>query len=523
MRAAPLLIAALALAACHVNVEGAPCALPGATTDCPGGQACGNDGRCSTRAAGCVSAQVFCTPGVTAKRCSANFAAIETCFSGDEVCGSWGVATAQDDCAAAALVCGEPAGAAACVCSTPTSELAVDVGAPQGPHAPTGAAQPTECRFSKLGDALAAASARGGATTVKAYASAGTPVVFASEAFPLVVPPGVTLATDATPSKPSDWIVTAASGTGNVVELHEGAVVDGFTFRSTGATGDGMVVTCAAGATSPAIARNVVVDGGNALGRGVVVTGTCGLVVTQLDESRATKAGLYVDASSPSVGISITGGSLRNNGQSGAEVIAGLLSLAGTGATARFDISANGRHGVRAASDPISPRALSLALSFVDVHNNGEVGVLVRDLAAASSGSISSSFFRKNSATAAYSIYGTGRIAGGLLLWGNLPMTQGATPVPAFAFKGNTVCSNTGDAIGVYSNDPWPLSGDACNGTSNVFVNPAASSYYVYSTTAGADLPAVNNLWAPDPPTGLVMKAAFVPSCGPATVPVECN
>ena len=539
MRRAAAIAAALALAGCQVDLEGARCNTPGEPKECPDGQACGNDLKCSTRAAGCVASKTLCTPAATQeaspRRCRTDRAAIETCTGADPVCGSWAVVKQADGCSTTGLVC---SGASpACVCDTPATEIQVDLASSSDPNlAPTGAAEPQACRFKRLGDALAYArdvwlpAHSSAPVTVKAAGTPapGTPVRFDTEAFPLVIPNGVTLATSATVSSPADWIVSAPFATvSNLVEIHDGAVVDGFTLSSTAATGDGIVVQCGAGATAPATLRNVVVDGGGTLARGVVVTGACELVGVQLDVSRARKAGLYVNTASAPAGAAVTGGSLKGNGESGAEVAGGRLAIAGSGAL--FDVSANGRHGVRAVPDPVAPplipRAITLSLDRVDVHANGEVGILVRDLAGGSSASVTSSVIRKNLATAAFSQYGTGRLAGGVLLWGALP-TQGAPPAAAFAFKGNTVCSNAGDAIGVYSNDPWPLNGDGCDATSNVFVSPSASGYYVFSTaTTGVELPAWNNWWDPDPvPPSRVMNAAVLPVCGQAgAAPPACN
>jgi hypothetical protein len=423
------------------------------------------------------------------------------------------------------------------VCATPSpaQDIVVDTAAPPSALVPSGAAQPAACRFAKLGDALTYArdvwlpahAPTSTAVTVRAIGSSmpGNPVIFDAESFPLVVARGVTLATSATPSEAANWIVSAAATGSNLVELHDGAIIDGFTVRSVSATGDGIVVACL-GAT-PARLRNVVVDGGAALARGVVVgDGPCGLEATQLNVTNATKSGLHVDTGSTAIGITVTDGSLKSNGESGAEVVSGLLSISGS--AARFDISSNARHGVRAVTNQVTPRPISLSLALADVHNNGQVGVLVRDLTATSAASVTSTYIRKNSATPAFSLYGTGRIAGGLLLWGRLPMTQDPTPVPAFAFKANTVCSNAGDAIGIFSDDPWPLSGDPCppvGSNNNAFAFPALSSYYVFSTTTTSTLvPARNNYWAPNPPTGLVVNADYVPSCGtPPAIPTECN
>jgi hypothetical protein len=157
-----------------------------------------------------------------------------------------------------------------------------------------------------------------------------------------------------------------------------------------------------------------------------------------------------------------------------------------------------------------------LELHLADVHENGEVGVLVKELGSGSSVAVTSSRIRKNTGTSAFSVYGNNRVAGGLLLWGNMPTT--------FEFQGNTVCSNSTDQVGVYSDDRWNLSAADCT-SSNVFVRPG-SGYYVYSTTELPDVevPAINNRWAPNPPTGLVVKTTIAPSCGSVLpAPVFCQ
>lgn len=105
MRAAGLVLTAAILAACTGEVEGAPCSVPGRITDCPSGQACGNDRRCSARALGCVPrcaprTDGFCTAEGEARHC------VDT----DPVCGTWLV----EPCAERGMVCVARSGDAAC-------------------------------------------------------------------------------------------------------------------------------------------------------------------------------------------------------------------------------------------------------------------------------------------------------------------------------------------------------------------------------------------------------------------------
>lgn len=511
MRVAFALAAAVVVTACQVNVEGAPCAIPGTATDCPDGQACGNDLKCSEEAGSCVAAKTFCTQDTDL--CRGN---VPGHCAPSGACGRF--TATMSDCGP--LVCDMTIASPYCRCPTHVAgtEFAVDPAnsAPPATGA-TGVLTPAQCRYGRLGDAIAAAVAHGGPTTVRAYRNRPQ-IVFDAETFPLVVPRAVTLQTSDDPASPANWLISAPAGTSDLIRVEDGAVLDGFSVATAAATGDGIVVQCGAGASVSPLLSNVVVDGGNTLRRGVAVEGACGLNASELRVSRASRAGLYVNTPAGAQPVTVTGGSLQSNGESGVEVVSGQVTLAGLG-TAPLDVSGNKRHGIRASPDAISPLGIALTIGSADVHDNGEVGILVKDLVQGSSSvSISSTLIRKNSATAAYSQYGTGRLAGGVLLWGNLP-----TAAP-FAFKGNTICANASDGVGVYSNDGWSLSGDAgCDATKNVFVMHAVSGYYVYSTTTGGDIPAQNNAWDPDPPTGLVMKASYVPSCGVPSVPAACN
>jgi hypothetical protein len=109
MRALLALATALLLAGCQVDLEGAACAVPGSSDQCPSGQRCGVDLRCSS---------------------------------------------------SPLLTCPAPSGV----------ELLVDPAAPAGAPTPSGARSPAACRFRSLDQALAAAAQLQGAV-VRAVAA----------------------------------------------------------------------------------------------------------------------------------------------------------------------------------------------------------------------------------------------------------------------------------------------------------------------------------------------------------------
>jgi hypothetical protein len=102
MRCAGAILLALALAACGVDVEGAPCATPGEITNCPTGQACGADLRCSVKALDCAK----CVPGD--RRCASG--GVETCVAGG-ACSSWSLSACP-----APQTCHDSAAGPSCAC-----------------------------------------------------------------------------------------------------------------------------------------------------------------------------------------------------------------------------------------------------------------------------------------------------------------------------------------------------------------------------------------------------------------------
>jgi hypothetical protein len=457
LRLLPLLLALLA--ACQVDVEGAPCRL-GYPEDCPAGQGCGLDERCSTR---CEKDDA---PGC---RCPPN--------DGPEFA------------------------------ADPAGSRALDV----APY-PTGVESPVACRFGRLGDALAAAATYAaahpeGGAVARAYGN--TPVTFGfaetGEAFPLDIAPGVVLSTAAPAPDPANWIIRAdTSSSSDVVTLHDGATIEGVTISSVSAAGDVVRLSCAS--RNKAELAHVVVDGGGVASRGVKVVGPCDLDATELAITRASATGLHVDVdlegANPVTGVSVSGGAITGNGGNGVELSAGLLELSGTDAE-RFVVSDNAAHGLVVHPRSTTPiPAVAVAIDRADFTRNGEVGIFLKELPAGSSASIRSTDVHENQAqTPASAFYGARRAAG-LILWGEV------VPRP-LTFAGNRVWANSGDQVGVLSGKDWKLSGEDCDQNANVFACPSASGYLVYSV--GAVQTAGRAYWPVDswPPTSLLHQTEY--------------
>jgi hypothetical protein len=530
MRAALVLAAALplTLGACKVDVEGAPCTAAGETGDCPSAQACGVDLKCSTRAAECLEPSLRCVSG--AKACSPDGARIETCTASDP-CGAWAFLPGDVDCSAERLACGGSGSTPTCVCPASGPEIVVDLGAPAGTVAATGASQPPECRFRTLTDALSYARAwrsshSGARATVRATGAPtpASPAVFGGEAFPLRIPSGVTLDTDSSPPAPDAWIVSAdPQGASNVAEIESDAAIEGFTVRSISAAGDGIVVVCDTGATH-AVARSVRVDGRGMLRHGVSVQGACGLEASDLVARGAVESGVVVDATlaDPAVadvGVELSGGELADNGGAGAELRAGFLEVAGT-SSAPVAISGNQGFGVAAlardTSDGRPYAAIELDVAFADVSANGEAGVLISGTSLpAGRAAILNTRIHGNLGQTSASEHTAGRRGAGILLRG--------TPV-AMEFAGNQVFANGStipnvvqDQIAVFSTAKWTFTGTDCAAGANAFACPAPGGVLVYSSAVSAAgyAQAGNAYWPLEtwPPDALVFHTTYMPIC----------
>ncbi len=464
---------AAALAACRVNLEGAPCAQPGTTTDCPSGQACGNDLTCGKRAAGCV----VCKPNVDL-RCGDHRR--EKCTASDPVCGAW---VLGEDCGD--LVCNEQAGYS-CGCPTnAVAEFVVDQRAPSLPVGvqATGVASPPRCRYTTLGQGLAAANALvaaggpGTTATVRAVgASSGATVTFsaAGEQFPLDVNNGVTLTSDRAASGGAyEILFDAVSPPPAPIRLHSGGTLADFTVRN--GTGDvtrqAVVLQCD-GNTAPAHFNAVVLDGKNAttglrLGHGLVVenASTCGVVASDLDIKEMSVAALTLG--SPGIEVALTRGSMTNSGE-GIFLNKGRLFLDGV------RIAGNEKMGIRADDFSGSPRIEIRASKVIGNHDTGIA------LVNASEVRITSTTIFGNGAVTSWGggalPSGASRKSGGVVLWGTPPSAEN------IEFGRNRIYANSGDQVLVLGTAAsWMLNASGCGSDSQ---GPIFNVFACYDTTS---------------------------------------
>lgn len=399
--AAPAAVVA-ALLACSVDVNGAPCTTPGATTDCPSGQACGNDLHCSERAFACREPSARCVPG-TDGACSGTVS--RRCTDADPVCGRW----VDDDCGARGLVCGLR-GTSGCECPewSGAAELVADAarGSPDAnaPPYPRGQANPPECRFGRLWDALQWTSVFGSAAaTVTASGTFGD----ADPAhWPLVVDRRTTLAAASGGDPAVIRGDPSVTGAGELVRVDRS--FQGFRVEGGGATGAGVRLLCATGAADRPVVSGISVDGGGPSGRlaiGIAVGGgtsasaSCGgrvvaASVTGASDTALDLAPVYwgtVDVVGGSFGGTTAGAGITL--RSGTVTVApdpaapdvkvrvagnatnGVLfdaSLAGTifDATLQgLDVAANGASAI--ATYAWLPSAAKVRIRGSDVHGNG--------------------------------------------------------------------------------------------------------------------------------------------------------
>lgn len=518
-RLLPVLLAALV--ACQVDVEGAPCEI---ADHCPSGQGCGLDKHCSKRAASAECA--LRTPGE--RRC--NETMIEE-FSADPdpICGAW--VPAMQQCGSG-LVCSDKTGAPRCDCAEVVDGIfwADPAGGGDATLIATGALNPPTCRLRRLTDALAAAKAHAEAhpdtgAVVRAYGESATfGVAETEEAFPLEIAPGVVLSTAAAKAgapDPASWIIRAdTSSSTDVVTLHDGAGIEGFTVASVSAAGDVVRLSCAS--RTKATLNSVIVDGGRVAAYGVEVVGPCDVEATDLSILQANEAGLLVDVdlasdTEPITGVLISGGAISDNGGNGAEVRAGRLGLFGD-ASGSLAVARNGGFGVLAKARDESPVAIALDVQFADVFFNGETGLVLRDLKPGSSAVVLSTDVHENKASSGLSEPVTGHRAGGAVIYGNqaVPLT----------LHGNRFYSNRYDQFAVISSALWNLSGENCNGGANVFAcrDSETNGKLIYAV-GSTDKQTVNFAqWLPFPPDAslLVGVATVVPCPEQSRVPAVC-
>ena len=395
-------------ASCTNDTNG--CHISSGNATCPGLQTCrttsGANGACQCPAAGAVVGTGCTTPGTTL--CAGNF--VLTCVT--EVSGGCNTWQMPNDCTTTSLVCGTKSGVAACQCPDHTgTDFFVDAG--QGTAAAsglfaTGITSPAECRFQKLGDALAVATAGGDRVVATSAGGTGT---FSAETFPLTVSAGVTLTTSDTVPTPANYTIEFASaGAPAAVSLGNSTVFEGFTI----ANGGGNAAAAAVSLTGTGVTVDTVdlegtgnsttladVSSVSGAGQGLVndvkidgfttgfALGTSG-AASQLNNSMLT---------SNATGIAITNGTLTAatdtvNGGTKGIVISGpgtsLPTLNGTALTVENETGAgisqtssggtptlsltggelahNGGGGIASASGNVT-------LAMVNVHDNTGAGV----------------------------------------------------------------------------------------------------------------------------------------------------
>ncbi len=445
MRAArprlPALLVVALLAGCQVDVEGAPCSAPGTTIDCPGGQACGNELRCSVRAAACLATR--CTPGVgdaclDPSGVGSGTALARRCTAADAACGAWIV----DSCAGQGLVCGARAGGAACECPEGGWELVVrpDGGPAGDPPYATGAATPPVCAFRTIADAMARAGAlreldpAHAVTVTLAGAPAGGTATFPTVS-PLFVNRGVTLRSDPASGGTSE-ILTGSSASS--VVLRDGATLRGVTVRSSSTDGLNGVDVYGSGSGRPVRVSAVTVVGPGAAagqgGSGLWIGGDAVVLADDLHVRDFAGPGLFVDAAlSATTPVSISGGSITACG-AGALVHSGRFVLDGV------RVSGNAGRGVDV--EPLEASTVAVEVRSSRIVGNGDTGIA---LVGVSELRVSHTTVFGNGATTAWGgaavASGTTRRGGGVVLSGVPP------PAEALELRGNRIYGNGGDQV----------------------------------------------------------------------------
>jgi hypothetical protein len=444
-------LAAAVLAACTGDVDGAPCSVPGATTDCPGGQACGNDRRCSARALACAPGR--CTPGVGGF-CTPEGEASH-CVATDRVCGAWIV----EPCADLGMVCGVRSGDGACECPADTSAAAragrtltvrPEGGAPEALPFATGAASPPACAFRTLGAALSRAAdvvATDPSDPVTIVAAGGpTFSAAAGERFPIVVPRGVRLRSE--PVGAAAILFDAASATSAAVELRGGSALEGLVLRNgdRGAAEAGVEVVCAAGA-DPVQLTSVVIAAAGArgarLGTGLRAAGACAVLARGLEVAGAGTAGiLWEPRGAPT--LAVAGGAVTAGAGAGVVARGGALRLEGVRVAENLgrglDVSGGGRVELRGSR----------------LVRNLDGGAVLSD--AAELRLVGNTLWSNGAKTQYGGSPDRARRGGGLVLSGTPPAAG------ALELRANRIYGNEGDQVLVVgpATATWNLDGGAC-------------------------------------------------------------
>ncbi len=510
---APLaLAAALLVAACQVDVDGAPCRGPGSTADCPDGQACGNDLRCSARALACATSR--CTPGDLG--CDGTARAVVVCTAADPVCGRW---EEVDACEARGMVCGTRGGPEQPACECPEGVPAIVVVEPGGSPSmdaypfPRGQDSPRECRLGRLSDALAAAASRApSAGAVLVAGEAGAPAIFGAataESWPLTVAANVTLVGAPPPAEAT--VIRGEPGAAALLAV-QGAV-EGLRVEAGGATGTGLALSC--GASGAPSLRRVTVEGGGVvldpdvlgtvtagLREGVTVSGTCGGRLSGVEVSRVAGPALTVSPDPASVAtVDVLGGSFVASNV-GISIRGQRVRVAPDPDTAAASTVVWGNSGEGVVIGGVPATAVEATLEGMIVTANGGTGIVMQGLTSASRVLARACDVSGNGEVRArkYGPQIARRTAGGVLV------TLGA--IAAFTFSGNRLWANASDQLAFESGATWSIAALSCGPDTNVFDTcmPGSCDYggggacaVASSSTGAGSVQLDNNLWPGTP------------------------
>lgn len=388
----------------------------------------------------------------------------------------------------------------ACECPpNGTAEFSAD---PSGtrlgePPYPTGVAGPPQCRFRRLGDALAAAAAHGGPATVQVYGASGAPVVFGGstgESWPLDVPEGVTLVGAAAPAGETSILGDGASAASI---LRVAGIVERVRIENVSMTGTGVELSC--GASGTPTLRDVIVSAGTPeLAKGVTIANTCGALLERMDVSGASGAAL--DIAVPATASVTAKGSLFHASGVGVQARGGILRFEQDGII-RTEVTDNAGNGIELRDTT----AVDATLADVLVARNGGTGIFVNMIPTDSKLTMTSCDVHSNG-TATPIAYGPSgnRNAGGMLL------TQSS--LATFQLLDNRFHANDGgtgaDELAFESTGTWTLSTGTC-ATANAFgcVGTGAAVSIIPLGTVNARFttwpeiaPPVNGtvIWSPD-------------------------
>jgi len=499
--------AASLLAGCRVDVNGAPCTTPGDGSDCPDGQACGNDLRCSARALACAASR--CEPDASSCSTTAVDTAIRCDRNVDPVCGRWVV----DDCGARGLLCPIP-GSGACECpsyagTTVVADPSRGSRHVNAPPFPTGQGDLPECRFGRLWDALWAATAAGPGATVQIEGAAGSAVVFGAatgEDWPLFVATNVTVLAAHVPA--GRTVIQGEASAATLVQLL--GTLDGVRVEGNGAKGVGVAVSCAAGGY-PTL-RNVAVAGGSTvdpdgiatagLAQGVTVSGACGARLTGVQVTAVAGPALTIGPVDPAgaTTVEVLGGSFGAS-HTGVWIRGGRVALnTDPESAASVVASGNAWEGVVVGGQgerlPFSSTAVEVALERVVMDGNGGTGLVFAGLPLLPTQSrvrVSGCDLHANGAVrpAHYGSASARRSAGGVLV--DLPDV-----ITQFTFGGNRLWSNQGDDLAFQSNASWSISPGMCGSSSNVFAcapGDCPGGHCAVATAGTGQVWAAYNVW----------------------------